>query len=59
MVCVCGKRTTGETPHWANLAGKVGSSGKNVKIMEEEQRYVIKFFSDEGMTVVQIVARLR
>jgi hypothetical protein len=27
--------------------------------MEVEQRYVIKFFSDEGMPTVQIVARFR
>jgi hypothetical protein len=27
--------------------------------MEVEQRHVIKFFSDEGMPGVQIVARLR
>jgi hypothetical protein len=32
---------------------------RNVKIMELEQRYVIKFFSDEGMPGVQIVECLR
>jgi hypothetical protein len=32
---------------------------KSVKIREVEQRYVTKFFSDEGMPGVQIVARLR
>jgi histone-lysine N-methyltransferase SETMAR len=32
---------------------------KRVKIMEVEQRYVINFFSDEGMPGVQIVERLR
>jgi hypothetical protein len=38
---------------------KVGPSDKNVKIMQIEQRYVIKFLSDEGIQGVQIVARLR
>jgi hypothetical protein len=33
--------------------------GKSIKIMKVEQRSVIKFFSDEGMPGVQIVARLR
>jgi hypothetical protein len=37
----------------------VGSSGKTFKIMEVEQRHVIKFFSDEGIQGVQIVKRLR
>jgi hypothetical protein len=32
---------------------------KSVKIMEVEQCYVTKFFSDEGMPGVQIMARLR
>jgi hypothetical protein len=32
---------------------------KSVKIIEVEQRYVIKFFSDEGIPWVQIVERLR
>jgi hypothetical protein len=32
---------------------------KSVKIMEVEQCHVIKFFSDEGMPGLQIVARLR
>jgi hypothetical protein len=32
---------------------------ESVKIVEVEQRYVIKFFSDEGIPGVQIVARLR
>jgi hypothetical protein len=32
---------------------------KRVKIMEVEQRYVIKFFSDQGMPGVQIVECLR
>jgi hypothetical protein len=27
--------------------------------MEIEQRYVIKFFTDEGMPVVEIICRLR
>jgi hypothetical protein len=32
---------------------------KSVKIVEVEQRSVIKFFSDEGMSRVQTVAHLR
>jgi hypothetical protein len=32
---------------------------KGVKIVEVEQRYIIKFFSDEGMPGVRIIGRLR
>jgi hypothetical protein len=56
---VCVKRTTVETGNRANSASKNWFIGKSVKIMEVEQRYVIKFFSDEGMSGVQIVERLR
>jgi hypothetical protein len=50
----CRNRSTGEFGeqkwvHWT----------KSVKIMEVEQRYVIKFFSDEGMPGFQIAERLR
>jgi hypothetical protein len=37
---------------------KWGHRTKSAKIMEVEQRCVIKFFSDEGMPGVQIVERL-
>jgi hypothetical protein len=41
------------------LRAKVGSSDKNVKIIEVEQCHVIKFFSDEAMPGVQIIERIR
>jgi DNA-binding transcriptional ArsR family regulator len=46
------------------MTGKVGGPkslhpGKSVKNMEVEQRYVIKFFTDEGTPRIQIISRLR
>jgi hypothetical protein len=41
------------------LAGKSSLNTKSAKTMELEQRYVIKFFADEGMQGVQILSRLR
>jgi hypothetical protein len=38
---------------------KVCLSGKRVKNMEVEQRYVIKFFTDEGMPAAEIISLLR
>jgi hypothetical protein len=32
--------------------------GKNVNNMEGEQRYVIKFFTDEGMTGVDVISQI-
>jgi hypothetical protein len=58
-VCVCKRdncrnRSPGEfgKQKWVHRT-------KRVKIMEVEQRYVIRFFSNEGMPGVQIVERLR
>jgi hypothetical protein len=39
--------------------GKVPRSGKNVKNMEVEQRYVIEFFTDEEMRGEEIIPGLR
>jgi hypothetical protein len=59
MVCVCKKDNCRDRPPGELGEQKWAHRTRSGKIMEVEQRYVIKFFSDEGMPGVQIVERLR
>jgi hypothetical protein len=58
-VCVCEKDNCGNQSPGECGEQKWVRRTKRVKIIEVEQRYVINFFSHEGMPGVQIVGRLR
>jgi hypothetical protein len=58
-VCVCKKDNCRNRPPGEFGEQKWVHRTKGVKIMGVEHGYAIKFFSDEGMSGVQIVERLR